>query len=184
MRDIVITTITTMIGTLFGWLLAQIQLGRVKVLAQDRVEIINYRDEDTGEVTPYCSGKFDNIKIDMRLIVSNSKSQSISLRNFKVVFCLKNDKETIAMPLKNTTSMKCNPYGVTADDVKCITIDAGNSIDLNVFCFFQDLEKLKQVERIKIEYLNNKLKMKHCNVGIADYSRIKEVRTQEEEIDG
>lgn len=51
MEGVIVTIFTTMIGTLFGWLLAQVKLGSVKVIVKDKLETFNYEEERLSNYT-------------------------------------------------------------------------------------------------------------------------------------
>lgn len=180
MNNVTVTILTTMAGTVFGWLLAQIKLGSVKVLVKEKIDHIFYRNDDIGEVSEYSNGKFDSIRMDMRLIISNSKEQKIALRDFEATFYSKNGKVIESVPLKDTSTTTHNSYGIEAKEAKCVIIDAGSSVDMEVFCFLNDYNKAKKVESIRVKYLNSKLKEKSCWLKRVSYSDLKEYRSQEE----
>lgn len=180
MESVIVTIFTTMIGTFFGWLLAQVKLGCVKVIVKDKHETFNYQNDDTGEISEYSKGKFCGVKFDMRLLISNTKERDVALRDFEAVFYAKNGRVILSVPLKDAATMTYHPYGIEAKTVQCIIVDAGSSIDINLFCFVSDYEKVKEIELIKVKYLNSKLREKYCEIEKVNYFDLEEYRTQEE----
>lgn len=180
MRSILITIFTTMVGTLFGWILAQIKLGTIKVLLKDTIETVNYRDDEMGAVSPHCNGKFENLRLDYRLLITNTKQINVALRDFQAVFYSKNGKEIEAIPLKDASTMTYHSYGIDAKASQCVIVGAESSIDVNMFCFLSDYKHVKEIGSVKIKYLNSRLREKYCKVEKLDYSKLEEYRTQED----
>lgn len=181
MDNVIVTMLTTMAGTMFGCLLAQIKLRSVKVLVKEKNDHILYCNDDTGEVSEYSNGKFDSIRMDMRLIISNSKEQKVALRDFEVTFYSKDGNVIESVPLKDTQSITYHSYGIKAKEATCVVVDASSSVDINMFCFLDDYNKVKKVESIRVKYLNSKLKEKFCWLKSVSYSHLKEYKTQEEQ---
>lgn len=129
MDNMVSSALITMLGTLFGWLLAHIKIGNVKVLLNNINEKKNY--VDSGIITEMGEGEFQSMEIQFRIIVNNNSDETCTLRNFEVDFMDARKKVIHTEMLYDVDSRRYESYGVVGKEIKGVTIPNRTSIDIN-----------------------------------------------------
>ena len=147
----------TFLGTILGWILSNINWGRLNVKAirmKERIDV-------------YCSDLQENRvtetrkkEIDYRISIYNSSNRIRVLREAGIQFC-KSSKDILSANLKNldepylTEKNENSDNIITYKDIEVINIPPNTWIDINAYICIDDVKKLHKTKTYFV-YKNHK----------------------------
>lgn len=150
----------TILGTVLGFFLGKIDIGKLKVHIKKIKECPNY---DHGEMYEY------NEKILISLY--NGSNRNRVFRNAKVILKDSNNTELLSIPLKDLATTRCTSYSIFTEDIGTINIQPKCGVDIDARFSIKKLETAYEANKVFLQYENEKFKAKIIELWECDYTK-------------
>lgn len=172
MKEIIVAVASTVIGTIVGWILGQINFGKV------HVSITNFSEEYLYVEPGYMSipGKRDNELYEAELLFKiclyNSSSINKAIRNCTLVFYDCANRLIMEKSVEDQSSRKQSGYGSSCDKVEIVNIPAHESADVKGIAWIGDIDLMYQVKKIKFRYEDAKFHKHYLKYKNIDFQKV------------
>lgn len=150
----------TILGTILGFFLGKIDIGRLKVNVKKIKETPCY---DHGEMYEY------NERILIRLY--NGANKNRVFRNAEVIFKDSNNNELLTIPLKDLATTRTASCGIFTEDVGIINIQPKCGADIDAKFSINDMEKAYKAKKVFLKYYNEKFRAKTKELWDCEYTK-------------
>jgi len=175
----------TLLGTILGWFLSKVKLGKIRKSVSE-IEKIDYGRHHSPPTIYDVKGKLYYYAFGFTLSLYNTSDKNKTLRDFQFVFCNKG-KELFRQKLNEK-----NRYNTWREDPEpladVINIEGFSGMDISGFVVAYEVDKLFETTNCYIAYKDEKFKTKKVKVRwkqpegdlIRDYDEERKQKEQKE----
>lgn len=180
MKDAIIAVISTVIGTILGWILANVRTGKLFITLGNFDEKLSYVEPNLMSIP----GKQDNelylFTLCFTIQLYNSSQQNMSIRDCCLQFISKEGEDIMLLAAQDTSTSRRSGGGTKCDSIDVYNVAAQTSANINAVVYVHDINMLFQTNKINFLYKNAKLKSKKIRYKDIEINKIPQFKVDEQ----
>lgn len=156
----------TLIGTLLGWLLGKINVGKLRIK-------VDFVQEEPYYLNSEGKQKFNYYDFQMVISLFNNSSKNIVFRDVEMLFVDSKRKKLFTQSVKDLDRIIYHRPFYDIEDIGVINIPPQTGLDIKAKIFVHDFEQLKKAKEIYLLYKNKKFNEKKVFVKKCNYEDLK-----------
>ncbi len=153
MWESIIGVAGTLLGTLLGWVLATIKIGRLKIGLSNIKNEKYYRQDTERRLRAQKVGEVYSYAFEFQIKLYNTSEKTKVMRELEVVFYDDKKKELFAEKVKNLgTERVVNKFIYQIDEFGVMNLGGFSGVDLNAKVSTGNIENLYKTKSIYLRY--------------------------------
>lgn len=162
----IIGVMGTLLGTILGWVLSKIKVGRITINFSHIESSCEYKDKNKEtEPLAWYQEKF-------RISLYNSASEPKIIRDLCVIFKDENNNTLLSIKAQDDATTRIYGGAIISDEINLVNIDAKKGLDIEALYFTRDVAILRKARKAELHYKTEKMKAKKKIMWSFDYSKI------------
>lgn len=163
----------TILGTVLGFFLGKIDLGRLKIQVKKVKSTPCYDYNQLYDYSEYWV-----------ISLYNGANKNRVFREAKIILKDSKNKVVFTAPLKDLSTTKVASYGTFTDDVGTVNIQPKSGCDIDVKFSFKDFETIFKASKVFLQYNNEKFDAKTIKLWACDYKESLKLQKDKEQNNG
>ena len=176
MCEAVIAVCSTVIGTIVGWILGSISLGRLHVSLSGFDELYYYTEPYTTIIPGKKDHEIYNAKLSFKIRLYNSSSISRPIRDCVLEIFDESNNLIEEVPIKDEDSQERHSYAVSYKNIDVVNVPAYESSDIQAAIWIDDTDKMYRIKRIRFRYSDAKFKKHYLKYKTIDFQKVPRFR--------
>ena len=172
MNEAIIATISTVVGTILGWILANIRFGKISITLTDFKEEPLYATPTTMHVPGKQANELYHVALYCTIQIYNSSQINKAIRNCELSFTGANGKELFSLLGKDKETIHTHGAIYNYDDIEIVNIEPFASKNVKLVVYVRDIDAMYEAKSIYLKYKNERLKIKKIKYKDVDFKVI------------
>lgn len=172
MIEAIIAVSSTVIGTILGWILANIRIGKVFITLADFKEKTLYAIPSIM----YIPGKKENelyyLEMGCTIQIYNSSQINRAIRDCELIFVGSNGEELLSVRGEDKETMHQYGGGFKCNEIEVINIEPFTSKNIKLVAYVQDIDAMYKTKTVYLKYKTERLKTKKKKYKTIDFEAI------------
>lgn len=172
MIEATIAVASTVIGTILGWILANIRIGKVFITLAD------FKEEPLYALpsTMYIPGKKENelyyLEMNCTIQIYNSSQINRAIRDCELIFIGSNGEELLFVRGEDKETMHQYGGGFKCNEIEVINIEPFTSKNIKFVVHIFDIDAMYKTKMVYFKYKTERLKTKKMKYKTIDFEAI------------
>lgn len=178
MKEALIATISTVVGTLLGWVLANIKTGKIDISIDNFIETAHYTNPSSVSIPGKENYEIFGLTLTFDIQLHNSSATNKAIRDCILIFLDAQGKELLSQPVCDLATRHKYGGGYKSDPIAAINVEAYKSYNINAEVNLWESAPLANCRDVVFRYKTERYKSKEIAYKKIEFSKIPRYNTE------